>query len=172
VSISPNINILISLSFPVFAFFSTTDIRTRHFGLGAIYFSGRTLLTNTISHTFNHLSTLIFATPCLPNFEWKSILVEGDICASQRRASCEVLGYLARFGNDIFTARMASFLVCFSNCMLIPLNCDYPKQFFFLFHTHSYIASYVLSVLFSAFISDFFFSSLMVACRLDHYLVT
>nr|KYP59481.1 HEAT repeat-containing protein 5B [Cajanus cajan] len=36
------------------------------------------------------------------------ILEEGDICASQRRASSESLGYLARFGNDIFTARMAS----------------------------------------------------------------
>ncbi|KAG4926167.1 hypothetical protein JHK87_051707 [Glycine soja] len=35
------------------------------------------------------------------------ILAEGDICASQRRASSESLGYLARFGNDIFTARMA-----------------------------------------------------------------
>lgn len=41
-------------------------------------------------------------------FEWKGILAEGDICASQRRASSESLGYLARFGNDIFTARMAS----------------------------------------------------------------
>ncbi|KAJ1391410.1 Armadillo-type fold [Sesbania bispinosa] len=40
---------------------------------------------------------------------FQSILAEGGICASQRRASSEGLGYLARFGNDIFTARMASF---------------------------------------------------------------
>ncbi|KAL2329485.1 hypothetical protein Fmac_017066 [Flemingia macrophylla] len=40
------------------------------------------------------------------------ILVEGDICASQRRASSESLGYLARFGNDIFTARMATHILC------------------------------------------------------------
>ncbi|KAK3212082.1 hypothetical protein Dsin_016788 [Dipteronia sinensis] len=35
-----------------------------------------------------------------------SILAEGDICASQRRASSEGLGLLARLGNDISTARM------------------------------------------------------------------
>ncbi|XP_068489389.1 protein SWEETIE isoform X2 [Phaseolus vulgaris] len=40
-----------------------------------------------------------------------SILAEGDICASQRRASSESLGYLARFGNDIFTARMTRSLL-------------------------------------------------------------
>uniref|UniRef100_A0A0R0FEX9 HEAT repeat-containing protein 5B n=1 Tax=Glycine max TaxID=3847 RepID=A0A0R0FEX9_SOYBN len=39
------------------------------------------------------------------------ILAEGDICASQRRASSESLGYLARFGNDIFTARMTRSLL-------------------------------------------------------------
>ncbi|XP_027350855.1 protein SWEETIE [Abrus precatorius] len=39
------------------------------------------------------------------------ILAEGDICASQRRASSEGLGYLARFGNDIFTARMTRSLL-------------------------------------------------------------
>ncbi|XP_020224658.1 protein SWEETIE isoform X2 [Cajanus cajan] len=39
------------------------------------------------------------------------ILEEGDICASQRRASSESLGYLARFGNDIFTARMTRSLL-------------------------------------------------------------
>ncbi|XP_058736234.1 protein SWEETIE-like isoform X1 [Vicia villosa] len=42
---------------------------------------------------------------------FQSILVEGDICASQRRASSEVLGYLARFGNDIFTARLTRSLL-------------------------------------------------------------
>ncbi|XP_057757016.1 protein SWEETIE isoform X1 [Arachis stenosperma] len=42
---------------------------------------------------------------------FQSILAEGDICASQRRASSEGLGYLARFGNDIFTARMARSLL-------------------------------------------------------------
>jgi len=47
-------------------------------------------------------------------FEWKGILAEGDICASQRRASSESLGYLARFGNDIFTARMASSFLLFN----------------------------------------------------------
>lgn len=47
---------------------------------------------------FLHLLTLI----C------QSILAEGDICASQRRASSEGLGLLARLGNDIFTAKMVS----------------------------------------------------------------
>ncbi|KAJ1443259.1 Armadillo-type fold [Sesbania bispinosa] len=42
---------------------------------------------------------------------FQSILAEGDICASQRRASSEGLGYLARFGNDIFTARMTRSLL-------------------------------------------------------------
>ncbi|CAK7344401.1 unnamed protein product [Dovyalis caffra] len=37
---------------------------------------------------------------------FQSILAEGDICASQRRASSEGLGLLARLGNDIFTAKM------------------------------------------------------------------
>lgn len=66
VSISPNINILISFSSPVFAFFSTTNIRTRDFGVGAIYFSGRKPLTNTMAH-FKYLSILIFAFLCLPH---------------------------------------------------------------------------------------------------------
>lgn len=35
--------------------------------------------------------------------------MEGDICASQRRASSEGLGLLARLGNDVFTARMVGF---------------------------------------------------------------
>lgn len=35
-------------------------------------------------------------------------MAEGDICASQRRASSEGLGLLARLGNDTFTARMVS----------------------------------------------------------------
>ncbi|KAK7295809.1 hypothetical protein RJT34_18721 [Clitoria ternatea] len=42
---------------------------------------------------------------------FQGILAEGDICASQRRASSEGLGYLARFGNDIFTARMTRSLL-------------------------------------------------------------
>ena len=54
-------------------------------------------------------------------FEWKSILAEGDICASQRRASSESLGYLARFGNDIFTARMASSFLLFNIHVLFPV---------------------------------------------------
>ncbi|KAL0343339.1 UNVERIFIED_CONTAM: protein SWEETIE [Sesamum angustifolium] len=37
---------------------------------------------------------------------FQSILAEGDICPSQRRASSEGLGLLARLGNDIFTARL------------------------------------------------------------------
>ncbi|KAK6913494.1 Laa1/Sip1/HEATR5-like, HEAT repeat region [Dillenia turbinata] len=41
----------------------------------------------------------------------KSILAEGDICASQRRASCEGLGLLARLGNDTFTAKMTRSLL-------------------------------------------------------------
>ena len=39
--------------------------------------------------------------------------MEGEICASQRRASSEGLGYLARLGNDIFTARMVRFVASF-----------------------------------------------------------
>ncbi|GMY24387.1 protein SWEETIE isoform X4 [Fagus crenata] len=42
---------------------------------------------------------------------FQSILAEGDICASQRRASSEGLGLLARLGNDIFTARMTRLLL-------------------------------------------------------------
>ncbi|GLT41167.1 hypothetical protein SLA2020_152510 [Shorea laevis] len=42
---------------------------------------------------------------------FKGILAEGDICASQRRASSEGLGLLARLGNDIFTARMTRMLL-------------------------------------------------------------
>ncbi|XVF71655.1 hypothetical protein PTKIN_Ptkin12aG0057000 [Pterospermum kingtungense] len=42
---------------------------------------------------------------------FKGILMEGDICASQRRASSEGLGLLARLGNDIFTARMTRSLL-------------------------------------------------------------
>lgn len=41
----------------------------------------------------------------------QNILAEGDICASQRRASSEGLGLLARLGNDMFTARMVSFIL-------------------------------------------------------------
>ncbi|XWS30691.1 hypothetical protein CRYUN_Cryun23aG0008700 [Craigia yunnanensis] len=42
---------------------------------------------------------------------FKGILIEGDICASQRRASSEGLGLLSRLGNDIFTARMTRLLL-------------------------------------------------------------
>ncbi|CAK9150708.1 unnamed protein product [Ilex paraguariensis] len=42
---------------------------------------------------------------------FQNILVEGDICASQRRASSEGLGLLARLGNDIFTARLTRLLL-------------------------------------------------------------
>ncbi|XP_073155187.1 protein SWEETIE isoform X2 [Henckelia pumila] len=42
---------------------------------------------------------------------FQSILAEGDICASQRRASAEGLGLLARLGNDIFTARLTKLLL-------------------------------------------------------------
>lgn len=42
---------------------------------------------------------------------FQSILAEGDICASQRRASCEGLGLLARLGNDLSTARMTRLLL-------------------------------------------------------------
>lgn len=57
-------------------------------------------------------------------FQFKSILVEGDICASQRRASAEGLGYLARLGNDIFTARMVSFPIfsCYTSGILWELS--------------------------------------------------
>ncbi|XP_010528470.1 PREDICTED: HEAT repeat-containing protein 5B isoform X2 [Tarenaya hassleriana] len=42
---------------------------------------------------------------------FQNILVEGDICASQRRAASEGLGLLARLANDIFTARMTRVLL-------------------------------------------------------------
>ncbi|KAJ9561951.1 hypothetical protein OSB04_007111 [Centaurea solstitialis] len=42
---------------------------------------------------------------------FQSILAEGGICESQRRASSEGLGILARLGNDIFTARLTRSLL-------------------------------------------------------------
>ncbi|XP_044468488.1 protein SWEETIE isoform X3 [Mangifera indica] len=42
---------------------------------------------------------------------FQNILAEGDICPSQRRASAEALGLLARLGNDISTARMTRLLL-------------------------------------------------------------
>ncbi|GAB4832301.1 hypothetical protein Ancab_006312 [Ancistrocladus abbreviatus] len=42
---------------------------------------------------------------------FQAILAEGDICASQRRASSECLGLLTRLGNDTFTARMTKSLL-------------------------------------------------------------
>ncbi|XP_004232371.1 protein SWEETIE isoform X1 [Solanum lycopersicum] len=42
---------------------------------------------------------------------FQNILAEGDICASQRRASSEGLGLLARLGNDVFTARLTRVLL-------------------------------------------------------------
>ncbi|EXB97166.1 hypothetical protein L484_008656 [Morus notabilis] len=42
---------------------------------------------------------------------FQSILVEGDTCPAQRRASSEGLGLLARLGNDVFTARMTRLLL-------------------------------------------------------------
>ncbi|XP_071711040.1 protein SWEETIE [Rutidosis leptorrhynchoides] len=42
---------------------------------------------------------------------FQSILAEGGICESQRRASSEGLGLLARLGNDIFTARLTRSLL-------------------------------------------------------------
>lgn len=44
-------------------------------------------------------------------FIFQNILAEGDICASQRRASSEGLGLLARLGNDTFTARLTKLLL-------------------------------------------------------------
>ncbi|KAI4389310.1 hypothetical protein MLD38_001547 [Melastoma candidum] len=40
-----------------------------------------------------------------------NIMLEGDICASQRRASAEGIGLLARLGDDIFTARLTRSLL-------------------------------------------------------------
>ncbi|PWA87585.1 HEAT repeat-containing protein [Artemisia annua] len=42
---------------------------------------------------------------------FQSILAEGGICESQRRASSEGLGLLARLGNDMFTARLTRSLL-------------------------------------------------------------
>ncbi|XP_031395568.1 protein SWEETIE isoform X2 [Punica granatum] len=42
---------------------------------------------------------------------FQSILAEGDISASQRRAAAEGLGLLARLGDDLFTARLTRFLL-------------------------------------------------------------
>ncbi|CDP02785.1 unnamed protein product [Coffea canephora] len=42
---------------------------------------------------------------------FQSILAEGDILATQRRASSEGLGLLARLGNDIFAARLTKLLL-------------------------------------------------------------
>jgi hypothetical protein len=56
---------------------------------------------------------------------FQSILAEGDICASQRRASSEGLGLLARLGNDIFTARMVGSILECSNYIFICLYLSY-----------------------------------------------
>ncbi|KAL8123865.1 hypothetical protein AgCh_011749 [Apium graveolens] len=42
---------------------------------------------------------------------FQSILAEGEISESQRRASSEGLGMLTRLGNDMFTARLTRFLL-------------------------------------------------------------
>ncbi|KAL8161118.1 hypothetical protein V2J09_012607 [Rumex salicifolius] len=42
---------------------------------------------------------------------FQGILAEGDICASQRRAASEGLGFISRLGNDLFTARMTKSLL-------------------------------------------------------------
>lgn len=42
---------------------------------------------------------------------FQGILAEGDICASQRRAASEGLGFLSRLGNDLLTARMTKSLL-------------------------------------------------------------
>ncbi|XP_038720133.1 protein SWEETIE isoform X2 [Tripterygium wilfordii] len=61
-----------------------------------------------------------------------SILAEGDICASHRRASSEGLGLLARLGNDVFTARMTRLLLgdltgstdsCYAGSLALALGC-------------------------------------------------
>lgn len=44
---------------------------------------------------------------------------EGEICASQRRASSEGLGLLARLGNDIFTARMVYLMLMLLYMLLL-----------------------------------------------------
>nr|GEW62437.1 HEAT repeat-containing protein 5B [Tanacetum cinerariifolium] len=45
---------------------------------------------------------------------FQSILAEGGISKSRRRASSDGLGLLARLGNDMFTVRLASMLLYFS----------------------------------------------------------
>uniref|UniRef100_A0A2N9GGF5 Uncharacterized protein n=1 Tax=Fagus sylvatica TaxID=28930 RepID=A0A2N9GGF5_FAGSY len=63
---------------------------------------------------------------------FQSILAEGDICASQRRASSEGLGLLARLGNDIFTARMPYDWLELAGSPLVDLITNpskpYPKR--------------------------------------------
>ncbi|XP_047310511.1 protein SWEETIE isoform X2 [Impatiens glandulifera] len=60
------------------------------------------------------------------------ILAEGDICASQRRASSEGLGLLTRLGNDGFTARLTRLLLgdlagatdsCYVGSIVFALGC-------------------------------------------------
>lgn len=52
---------------------------------------------------------IVFLNTCFTFSIKQNILAEGDICPSQRRASAEALGLLARLGNDISTARMVSY---------------------------------------------------------------
>lgn len=78
--------------------------------------------------------TILPHVSCILLFNSQSILAEGDICASQRRASCEGIGLLARLGNDISTARMVScmFLMSMHFLPVILLVYDFHISMFML----------------------------------------
>jgi len=93
-----------------FACFATTTIGIGDFKCSSVDLSGfDTLLEFYFQHDYSAVSsTLCLTHCCLLPFTCQSILAEGDISASQRRAASEGLGLLARLGNDIFTARLVS----------------------------------------------------------------
>lgn len=84
---------------------------------GTVYLSGSSLFLMLFWCCCLSLPFSVFLSfRCLP---WQSILAEGDICASQRRASSEGLGLLARLGNDVFTARLVGSICIFHNLLVL-----------------------------------------------------
>ncbi|KMZ69414.1 HEAT repeat-containing protein [Zostera marina] len=78
-----------------------------------------TSITNACVGLLSGLKTLLSLRPQVLEIEilssiqaiFQSIIAEGEICASQRRASSEGFGFLARLGTDLFTARMTRLLL-------------------------------------------------------------
>lgn len=111
--------IMISCFCSGFAFFTSSTTSTRNIRFSTSYFSGMNNCVGDMdgdgycsySSVWCWRLYYWYSVICLLYHHilfWQSVLAEGDICASQRRASSEGLGLLARLGNDMFTARMVS----------------------------------------------------------------